>query len=383
MRQIITSKYHFWGWQTDMTNKIFCCVTIADTEMKWSTAIKLGSYHIFPMKVTNVYLLHSIHCCQHFLFHMEHDWKEASKATILLIEQWGIKHNQIFPYPQIHQLIICSSKWHSANATERTTHIFKKLFIIGLCSTDPNFLVQILDHFLPQAEDSINMLHIACNNPSKSAYSHMEHIYNNQPWAPPGCISFLHEHPQPNIKFENIFLDTGYIIAKGTNWYQLFHFYGGICSMLKEAKLSICKGYWLKLKIQLHNLGIGLSNPPTILKHVWNFVEIMKSMLLPSFWKISKPASASILTKPTTLVMDKCTMHVHEIVCRKLFQNAQKNRDSETKIFHFLFVSTILLVMYKTVKYKTQECAPCVQFVMDKNGSWHPILVKYNHDFQS
>ncbi len=57
---------------------------------------------------------------------------------------------------------------------------FENHFISGLCSTDPNFSMQQWDQLLLQAEDSLNMLFIAHDDPSKSAYEifHGKHNFN-------------------------------------------------------------------------------------------------------------------------------------------------------------------------------------------------------------
>lgn len=72
-----------------------------------------------------------------------------------------------------------------------------KYFISGLCSNDSNFPMQLRCQLIPQAKDSFEMLLIAQDGPSKSAYKivHGKHNLNAQPLAIAGCKTIVHEHP--------------------------------------------------------------------------------------------------------------------------------------------------------------------------------------------
>lgn len=59
---------------------------------------------------------------------------------------------------------------HRVNAAERAIQTFKNYFIAGLCTLDPDFPIQLWDHLLMQAQDSLNMLHVSRCNPIKVAY---------------------------------------------------------------------------------------------------------------------------------------------------------------------------------------------------------------------
>ncbi|KAL7477006.1 hypothetical protein ACHAW6_002826 [Cyclotella cf. meneghiniana] len=84
---------------------------------------------------------------------------------------------------------------HHINAAEQAIQTFKNHFIAGLCTTDHDFPSQLWDKFLPQAQDSLNMLHASCIDPSKSAYKVLEdpHNFNCHPWASPGCRAIIHK----------------------------------------------------------------------------------------------------------------------------------------------------------------------------------------------
>ncbi|KAL7462118.1 hypothetical protein ACHAXS_005381 [Conticribra weissflogii] len=79
---------------------------------------------------------------------------------------------------------------HSVNAAKRAIQTFKDNFIAGLCTVDKNFLIQLWDQLLEQAQDSLNMLCTARINPKLSAYHILEgpHDFNKNPWAPPGLV---------------------------------------------------------------------------------------------------------------------------------------------------------------------------------------------------
>lgn len=82
-----------------------------------------------------------------------------------------------------------------------------------LCSTDPNFLMQFWDQLLHQAKDTLNMLCIAQDDPSKLAYKmlHGNHNFNAQPWKPPGCKAIVQEHLQSCISWGPRGTDKWYI----------------------------------------------------------------------------------------------------------------------------------------------------------------------------
>ncbi|KAL7465526.1 hypothetical protein ACHAXS_005844 [Conticribra weissflogii] len=90
------------------------------------------------------------------------------------------------------------SNEHRVNAAERAIQYFKNHFISALYSKDPKLSIKPWDQLLPQAEDSLYMLHITRDDPTKSSYEilHDKNNFNAHPWAPPDCKVIVHEHPQ-------------------------------------------------------------------------------------------------------------------------------------------------------------------------------------------
>jgi hypothetical protein len=76
------------------------------------------------------------------------------------------------------------------NASERDTHTFKKHFIAGLASVDPDLPLHLWDCLLPQSEMTLNLLR-------KSAASHYHGMvdYNKTYFAPPEWKIIAHEKP--------------------------------------------------------------------------------------------------------------------------------------------------------------------------------------------
>jgi hypothetical protein len=111
---------------------------------------------------------------------------EASQAVKdLLTKDFGLEY-QLVP-PHIHR----------RNAAERAIRTFKNHFIVGLCSTDPNFPLRLWDRLLSQAEITLNLLRASRKNPNISA---QEAVYgpfdfNKTPMAPPGSKVLIHEKP--------------------------------------------------------------------------------------------------------------------------------------------------------------------------------------------
>ncbi len=137
------------------------------------------------MKATNSYVLHMTTTQMQSLFayyqterHLLLSPPSNPSATCLRrnivnhnFEYWAMKHQTPSKLlcPGNHRLPICSTK-HRVNAVERAIQNFKNRFISVLCSTDPNFPMQLWDQLLPQAEDSLNMFCIVHDDPTKEAY---------------------------------------------------------------------------------------------------------------------------------------------------------------------------------------------------------------------
>ena len=89
---------------------------------------------------------------------------------------------------------------HRRNNAERAIQTFKNHFIAGLCSTPPNFPLNLWDKLVPQALLTLNILRPSRLNPRLSAYAHVHGAfdYRKTPLAPPGCP--CHAHVLPSIR---------------------------------------------------------------------------------------------------------------------------------------------------------------------------------------
>ncbi|GAX15903.1 hypothetical protein FisN_2Lu385 [Fistulifera solaris] len=87
---------------------------------------------------------------------------------------------------------------HRRNAAERAIRTFKNHFIAGMCSTDPNFPMQLWDTLLPQAQLTLNLLRSSHINPKLSAHAQIFGAFdlNRTPLAPPGTRVIIHDKPQ-------------------------------------------------------------------------------------------------------------------------------------------------------------------------------------------
>jgi hypothetical protein len=83
---------------------------------------------------------------------------------------------------------------HRQKAAERAIHTFKDHFIAGLCSTDPDFPMNLWDRILPQAIQTLNLLQTSHLNPQLSAYAHVHGLFdvNRTPLTPPGMKVLIH-----------------------------------------------------------------------------------------------------------------------------------------------------------------------------------------------
>ena len=86
---------------------------------------------------------------------------------------------------------------HRRNAAERAIRTFKNHFIAGLCSTNPDFPLNLWDQLLPQAEITLNLLRRSRINPQLSAHVqiHGAFDFNRTPLGPPGTRVLVHEKP--------------------------------------------------------------------------------------------------------------------------------------------------------------------------------------------
>jgi hypothetical protein len=86
---------------------------------------------------------------------------------------------------------------HRRNAAERAIRTFKNHFIAGLCSTNPDFQLNMWDKLLPQCLVTLNLLRRSRINLQLSAQAHINGAFdfNRTPLAPPGTKVIIHEKP--------------------------------------------------------------------------------------------------------------------------------------------------------------------------------------------
>jgi hypothetical protein len=84
---------------------------------------------------------------------------------------------------------------HRRNWAERAIQTFKNNFISGLCTTHPDFPLNLWDKLLPQAVLTLNLLRPYRINPQLSAHFqvHINFNFDKTPLAPPGIKVLAHE----------------------------------------------------------------------------------------------------------------------------------------------------------------------------------------------
>jgi hypothetical protein len=86
---------------------------------------------------------------------------------------------------------------HCRNAAKWAIRTFKNHFIAGLCSTNPDFPMNLWDRLLPQAIQTLNLLRTSRLHPQLSAYAHVHGLVdlNRTQHDPPGMKVIIHEKP--------------------------------------------------------------------------------------------------------------------------------------------------------------------------------------------
>ena len=86
---------------------------------------------------------------------------------------------------------------HRVNASEQAIQTFKNHFIAGLCTTHPQFPLQLWCELLPHAEITLNLLRRSCINNKLSANAVLEGEFNfdKTPLAPPGTKALVFDDP--------------------------------------------------------------------------------------------------------------------------------------------------------------------------------------------
>jgi hypothetical protein len=94
----------------------------------------------------------------------------------------NIKFNEM-----MYQLIPTHN--HHRNCAKKAIQTFKNHFVAILCGADKELPLNLWDLLLPQAENTLNMLHPSRMTPTVSAYTYLwgQHDYNSNPFAPLGC----------------------------------------------------------------------------------------------------------------------------------------------------------------------------------------------------
>jgi hypothetical protein len=89
---------------------------------------------------------------------------------------------------------------HRHNRAKKAIQTFKDHFVAILCGTDKEFPLHLWDLLLPQAKNTLNMLHPSQITPTMSAYTYLwgQHDYNSNPFVPLGCK--VEAHLVPSIQ---------------------------------------------------------------------------------------------------------------------------------------------------------------------------------------
>ena len=98
-----------------------------------------------------------------------------------------------------YQLVPPDLHWRNITEKSIQSSTFKDhLVAILLCGIDPSFPLHLWDHFLPQAEMTLNLLQPSNTTPTVSAYAHRngQHDYNKMPLPPMGCAVLMHDKQQ-------------------------------------------------------------------------------------------------------------------------------------------------------------------------------------------
>ena len=92
---------------------------------------------------------------------------------------------------------------HRVNAAETAVKAAKYHLIAGLATIDKERTIQLWDKFLPQVEDTMNMIRTSQNNPGISAYEdlHGKFDFNRTPMAPVGTKGLAFISPDKRKTF--------------------------------------------------------------------------------------------------------------------------------------------------------------------------------------
>ncbi len=93
---------------------------------------------------------------------------------------------------------------HRRNAAERAIQTWKRHFISGLCSVDPEFPMSEWDRLVRQGELTLNLLRNSRVNPRLSAWAYVfgPFNFNSTPLAPPGTKVVVHIKPHKRASWD-------------------------------------------------------------------------------------------------------------------------------------------------------------------------------------
>ena len=101
--------------------------------------------------------------------------------------------------------------------------VAKDHLISILCGTSKNFLMQLWDRLVPQAEATLNMLRPArvAPNVSAHAYMHGQHNFNAHPLAPLGMEVEMHLKPDARDTWQE-HLASGFNVGTSFEHYRCY-----------------------------------------------------------------------------------------------------------------------------------------------------------------
>ena len=131
---------------------------------------------------------------------------------------------------------------HRVNAAERAIQTYKNHFISGLCTTDPDWPLQLWDRLTEQAVITLNILRTARSDPTKSAYHAFNgerYNWNKCPMAPPGTKAIIYEAPAGRRSWGTRGLDAWYC-GPALHHYRIVNFMSQQQGTTKPLPRSIC-----------------------------------------------------------------------------------------------------------------------------------------------
>jgi hypothetical protein len=162
--------------------------------------------------------------------------KAAYEKILRLLQRRGL-------HPQLHRLDneasqllkefvtnediefqLAPASLHRRNWAERAIQPFKNHFISGLCTTHPDFPLNLWDKLLPQVILTLNLLRPSRINPQLSAHAqvHGNFNYDKTPLAPPPGIKVLAHEPAGGRESFAVHATRGYYVGPCLHHYRCF-----------------------------------------------------------------------------------------------------------------------------------------------------------------